>query len=334
MTDRVLTGERVVFSFHGKTLPPHVKEWLNRGLCGGIIFFGDNFESQRQFQALTSQIVEASSITPPLLMIDHEGGRVQRIVGPLLPLPSAMHLAERKSNDPDFIYRLGKRVGKGLRKLGINMNAAPVLDVLTEPSNRVIGDRALGTEPGDVTRLGIGFAKGLLAENVCPVVKHFPGHGMTREDSHETLPAVQVGWSELFPVHISPFVKAIEEGLPAVMTAHVLYEQLDKELPATLSKFILQDLLRDKIGFRGIVISDDLSMEAISGRFTLDEVARFTTLSGTDILVHCGKRDAQEGLLEALSSHYLHQDNRRSDLQELHSRIRRFRKFLLDLSSR
>lgn len=326
-------GERTIFSFRGTTLPGYMKKWLGDGLSGGIIFFRDNFESSRQFKDLLSQIVKTSRIQPPLLMVDHEGGRVQRIVGPLLPLPPARTVAERTENNPDFFFRLGQRVGKNLRRLGLNVNAAPVLDVLTEQSNRVIGDRAYGCSSRVVSRLGIGFALGLVDGKICPVVKHFPGHGMTREDSHEMLPRVDLAARELMDVHIPPFVEAVKKGLPAVMTAHVLYRKFDAHLPATLSKIVVKNILRNKIGFKGVVISDDLAMKAVSTHFSSDEIAGLTAESSTDILVHCGERDDQEELLDALSSFYGRQDFVRSGLQDIHQRTGRFRKYVLELTS-
>jgi beta-N-acetylhexosaminidase len=334
MSGPILIGERIVFSFRGNTLPSHVAKWLADGLCGGIIFFQDNFESTKQFKGLVSQIEKVSLIQPPLLVIDHEGGRVQRIEGPGLNLPPAMFLAGEKGGNQDFFFHLGKRVGKHLRKLGINVNAAPVLDVLTEPSNRVIGDRALGTSPEEVSLLGVGLAKGLLAGKTCPIVKHFPGHGMTREDSHETLPIVDMEKNDLMKIHIKPFIEAVREGLPAVMTAHILYRKLDADLPATLSKIIVKEWLRKKIGFRGVVISDDLAMKAVSSRFSFDEIARLTAKSSTDILIHCGERDSQEGLIDALLSFYSRRSFKRSGLEDIHERVGRFRKYLLELTER
>ncbi|NIO16718.1 MAG: beta-N-acetylhexosaminidase [Deltaproteobacteria bacterium] len=333
MKNPVSIGERVIFSFKGITLPQYMAKWLTGGLCGGIIFFRDNFESPNQFRSLVSQIFAAAKIAPPLLMIDHEGGRVQRITGSLLPLPSARSLAGRARNDPDFIFNLGVRVGKSLRRLGLNVNAAPVLDVLTEPLNRVIGDRSYGNSSRDVSRLGIGFARGLIEGRICPVVKHFPGHGMTREDSHETLPFVEVSPDEIMSVHAAPFVDAAKEGLPAVMTAHVLYRELDKDLPATLSKTIVKDILRTRIGFAGAVISDDLAMKAISSRFSSDEIACLTAESSTDILIHCGEKDDQEELLGSLTSFYQQKDFERSGLKDIHQRTAWFRKYVSRLSS-
>lgn len=333
MKNPVSIGERIIFSFKGKTLPQYMAKWLKGGLCGGIIFFRDNFESPTQFRYLVSEIFAAAKIDPPLLMIDHEGGRVQRITGPLLPLPSARSLAERAGDDTDFIFNLGRRVGKNLRRLGLNVNAAPVLDVLTEPLNRVIGDRSYGNSSRDVSRLGIGFARGLIEGKICPVVKHFPGHGMTREDSHETLPLVEIPPDEIMSVHAAPFVDAVKKGLPAVMTAHVLYRELDTDLPATLSKIIVKDTLRTVIGFAGAVISDDLAMKAISSRFSSDEIAFLTAESSTDILIHSGERGDQEELLGALTSFYQQKDFERSGLKDIHRRAAWFRKYVSRLAS-
>lgn len=329
-----MIGERVVCSFRGTCLPDYLKDWLSRGLCGGVIFFKDNFESPRQFHVLLSEIEDLSLIRPPLLMIDHEGGRVQRIKDHLPLLPSAMTLARDAAKEPDLLLRLGKRTGEALRNLGFNVNIAPVLDVLTEPSNRVIGDRAYGTTPQEVSMWGIGFAKGLTRGNICPVVKHFPGHGMTREDSHEVLPVVDLQRESIFETHLAPFADAVNTGLPAVMTAHVLYRDLDPDFPATLSKKIISDTLRKRLGFRGVVISDDLEMSAISKVFPPYEVALHATESSTDLLIHTGERRSQEELLDALSSVYLKKGDRDPHIPDIHRRIAEFREYISSLTSR
>jgi beta-N-acetylhexosaminidase len=327
-------GERLVFSFKGTALPAHIENWLEKGLCGGIIFFEDNFENTSQFKNLVDDIYNLSFFTPPFLMVDHEGGRVQRIRDPLTLLPPASELASRELKETGYLTELGERVGEELGSLGININLAPVLDVLTEENNRVIGDRAFGSSPEVVARFGMDFARGLLRGGVCPVVKHFPGHGMTSEDSHRLLPLVDMDLTLLEDRHVAPFVYAISKGIPAIMTAHIVYTALDPDLPATLSEKIVRLYLRDKLGFSGVVMSDDTNMKAISNNFSPEEIALLSTEATTDIIINTGSADEQEALVRALNNLYEKTPSNRETIRQIHKRVDGLRNIISALAPR
>jgi beta-N-acetylhexosaminidase len=190
---------------------------------------------------------------------------------------------------------VGAATAAELRAVGIDVNFAPVLDVDSNPANPVIGDRAFSEDPQTVAALGIAFAKGSLSRGILPVGKHFPGHGDTSADSHQELPVVQAGRQTLLRRELLPFRRAARAGIPALMTAHVMYPALDPALPATLSRKVLHDMLRERMRFRGAVISDALEMKAIADRYGIGEAAVLGVTAGCDVVLVCrGENDQAE----------------------------------------
>jgi beta-N-acetylhexosaminidase len=193
-------------------------------------------------------------------------------------------------DDPKLAEAVGRAMGRELRAVGIDLDFAPVLDVLFNPRNRVIGDRAFADNPTKVARLGLALARGLARAGVLACGKHFPGHGATTGDSHFVLPRVRGSRRALDP-GIAPFARAARAGLPAIMTAHVVYTALDPRRPATLSRAICHDLLRGRLGFRGLLFSDDLDMHAVAGRGRPGKTAVDALNAGCDMLLVCQKLD-------------------------------------------
>ncbi|HEX2720097.1 MAG TPA: glycoside hydrolase family 3 N-terminal domain-containing protein, partial [Candidatus Deferrimicrobium sp.] len=185
--------------------------------------------------------------------------------------------------------------------VGIDMNFAPVLDVDSNPRNPVIGDRAFSSDPGAAAVLGIAFAKGSLSRGILPVGKHFPGHGDTSADSHFELPVVRAGKETLLHRELLPFRRAARAGIPALMTAHVMYPALDRALPATLSRKILHDLLRKRMRFRGAILSDALEMKAIADRYGIGEAAALAVTAGCDVVLVCRGEDEQAETIDRLT---------------------------------
>jgi beta-N-acetylhexosaminidase len=196
---------------------------------------------------------------------------------------------------------VGAAIAAELRAVGIDMNFAPVLDVDSNPRNPVIGDRAFSEEPNGAAALGIAFAKGSLSRGVIPVGKHFPGHGDTSADSHKELPVVRAGKPTLLRRELLPFRRAARAGIPALMTAHVMYPALDRALPATLSRKILHDLLRERMRFRGTIISDALEMKAIADRYGLGEAAVLALTAGCDVVLVCRGEEDQAETIDRLA---------------------------------
>jgi beta-N-acetylhexosaminidase len=222
---------------------------------------------------------------PPFLAIDQEGGRVHRLAEPFSHFPAAAAIGRR--GDPELAYRAGRATATELSLLGLNLNFAPVLDVNSNTRNPVIGDRSFATTPADVIKFSEPWIRGLRDGGVIPCGKHFPGHGNTDKDSHLDLPVEKRSLEELTAVELPPFVHACRNRIEALMTAHVLYPGLDTRLPATLSAPIVTGLLREQLGYDGVVFSDDMGMKAIADHYGTDEAVSLSVAAGVDVLLYC-----------------------------------------------
>ena len=286
-----------------------------------MILLGSNLKSPPQIMDLTQTLQDFTTFPPLFIGVDQEGGRVSRLKPPFTQFPPAARVGALGSEE--LARDVGAAIGRELRAVGINVNFAPVLDVHANPENPVIGDRAFSTDPDIVARMGIAFFQGLRAAGVIATGKHFPGHGDTSTDSHVDLPVVNQPVDRLERVELYPFRRAIEAGLSILMTAHVLYPALDPELPATVSPLILTRLLRDQMQFKGVIVSDDLSMEAIAGRWPLDEAACRFFEAGGDLLLLVADVQSQQGvlngLLQAVKSNRLSEARVEISLDRIHN---------------
>lgn len=270
----VLSAEEVAF-FRGE------RPW-------GFILFKRNVETPAQVAELTAALRDAVGRPDAPVLIDQEGGRVQRMGPPHWPAyPAARRFGELFARDPDAgrrAARLGARlIAADLHACGIDVDCLPVLDVPVEGSHDVIGHRAYGIEPGVVSELGLAAAEGLMAGGVLPVVKHMPGHGRAGVDSHHALPVVDTPRETLERTDFPPF--AALAGMPLGMTAHVVYGAIDPARPATLSPLVVSEIIRGRIGFAGCLMTDDLSMKALAG--TTEEKTRAALDAGVDLVLHC-----------------------------------------------
>ena len=298
MTLKQKIGQLCMFGFDGPVPPSSLLGVLQEWGLGGVILMGSNLKSPLQVLELTRAIQELA-VGPPLFIgVDQEGGRVSRLKPPFTQFPPAARLGALGSEE--LARMVGGVIGKELRAVGINVDFAPVLDVHTNPDNPVIGDRAFAAEPDVVARMGIAFSQGLQAEGVSATGKHFPGHGDTSTDSHLDLPVVHHPKDRLARVELHPFRRAIEAGLSMLMTAHVLCPALDPALPATLSPLILTQLLRNEMAFEGIIVSDDLSMEAIAARWSVEEAACRFIEAGGDLILMANDSQSQHAILHGL----------------------------------
>ncbi len=267
----------------------------------GVIFFARNASSPEAFLALTAAISER--FPDLVLSIDHEGGRVNRLPPPFTKLPPILTCA--RAGDPGLLRRVAQAQGRELRAARIDLSYAPVLDVHSNPANPIIGDRAFGCTPEEVTHNALPYAQGLAEVGIIACGKHFPGHGDTSQDSHVDLPRVDHTVERLRSVEMAPFAAAIRQGIPMIMTAHVLYPALDPELPASLSRVVVGDWLRDALGYRGVVVTDDLEMCAVADRFGTGEAAVRAVRAGSDVLLVCNTpdraREARDALAHAIA---------------------------------
>jgi len=271
----------------GLTLSEDEQAFLRDADPFGLILFKRNVESPAQVKALTDAFRACVGRDDAAVLIDQEGGRVQRLGPPhWRAYPSALRFgqAPRTLDDRARLVRLSARLmAHDLGELGINVDCLPVLDVPVSGSHNVIGDRAYGETPESVAALGRAAAEGLLDGHVLPVIKHVPGHGRAMADSHMELPVVTAPIEALRDSDFVPFTANAD--LPAAMTAHVVYTALDPEMPATLSSRVVSEIIRGEIGFGGLLFSDDLSMRALKGSFRGRAESLFA--AGVDIALHC-----------------------------------------------
>ena len=271
----------------GLVLTDEERHFLSGALPWGLIIFKRNVRDQAQLSALTSEFRALVGRSDAPVLVDQEGGRVQRLGPPVWPAaPAAAWFDDLPCSDEEKIdlVRLSARLmGHDLRACGINVDCLPVLDVPAPGGHNVIGDRAYAADPAQVVRLGGAAAAGLLQAGVLPVMKHVPGHGRAGADSHLELPRVDASLADLDRMDFAPF-RALAH-LPMAMTAHVVYTALDPTGPATTSRKVVQEIIRHAIGFDGLLISDDLSMKALSGSFGDRAAALFA--AGVDMALHC-----------------------------------------------
>ncbi|WP_437683749.1 beta-N-acetylhexosaminidase [Sorangium sp. So ce131] len=295
----VLCGQLLVGGFDGAEPPARTLKALAEGRRGGAILFRRNVPDAASTLRLCQALAAAGGPDrPPFLGIDQEGGRVTRLPAPFLTLPTMRSLGELE--DLPLLRRAARAVAAELRAVGINLNFAPVLDVDSNPANPIIGDRAFSRDPERVAQSGVAFLEGLQGEGVLACGKHFPGHGDTALDSHLALPSIPHDRDRLERVELPPFRAASDAGLATMMTAHIVVEALDPGVPATLSRAICAGLLRDEIGFRGVLFSDDLEMAAIAAHFPIEEAATRAVRAGCDVLLICKDEDAADRAHEAL----------------------------------
>jgi beta-N-acetylhexosaminidase len=286
---RVLAGQVLVAGFTGTEAPDELLRACARDELAGVILFKRNLGSMHQIAVLVARIVEsAAQHTPLLVAVDQEGGRVARLGPPVLKLPPMRALASLR--DPALTERAAALLGRQLRALGFTMDFAPVLDVDTNPANPVIGDRSFGATPEQVIEQAYAFARGLAEAGLLACGKHFPGHGDTDLDSHLALPRLSHDRARLDRVELSPF-RAARGRLPAIMTAHVVFEALARGKPATLAREVITELLRNELGYDGAIISDDLEMKAVADHYGVEQSACLAIEAGCDTLLVCSRLD-------------------------------------------
>jgi beta-N-acetylhexosaminidase len=294
-------GRLIVTGLAGTQLDEATRQALAKGRIGGIILMGTNVASVDQVRQLTSDVRQAASQAPksfkPIICIDQEGGTVDRLRA--LPLENRIPSARELAAKPDALPGVAQAVGHYLKDMGINVDLAPVLDLDVPPYNPVVGTRSFGAAPQSVARLGRLFVQGLDSAGVRSVGKHFPGHGAVSEDSHTVLPTSHCSTEDLQRDHIAPFRELIEDRtLGAVMTAHVVYTALDRERPATLSRQVVTALLREELGFDGVVFTDSLAMGAVASSGSLGKVAVESWAAGCDVVLTTDGAWVADGILE------------------------------------
>jgi beta-N-acetylhexosaminidase len=266
----------------------------------GTILFKRNMPDAASLLALTKAL--ATRDPDCLITLDHEGGRVHRLPEPFTHFPPMLTIA--RGGDPGLLREVARAQALELRAAGFHVSYAPVLDVHTNPDNPVIGGRAFGTTPEEVVHNALPYLQGLAEGGIMGCGKHFPGHGDTQSDSHFELPRVEHDAGRLRSLEMVPFARAITQGIPMIMTAHVVYPSLDPDWPASLSETIIEGRLRRELGFTGAVVSDDLEMKAVSARWGVGDAAVRAVEAGSDLLLVCNTselvREAHAALTAAI----------------------------------
>jgi beta-N-acetylhexosaminidase len=292
-------GQLLIAGFHGHQLPVELRSLARDFGLGGVILFARNVTEPAQVAELAHESLQVSDRQPAWVSVDQEGGRVARLKAPFTEWPPMATLG--RSGDLRLTERFARALAQELRAVGVNLDFAPVLDIHTNPNNPVIGDRALAEKAAAVAQLGAAIVTALQAEQIAACGKHFPGHGDTATDSHLELPLVEHPPEQLRDREFVPFKAAIAAGVASIMTAHVLVPAFDEQRPATLSKRIVTGLLREELGFEGVIVSDDLEMKAVANAFTVPDAAVQAIAAGCDALLICsGDHEIQAAALEAL----------------------------------
>lgn len=293
-------GQMVMSGVDGYNLGDNTVRMIKDYHVGGFIILGENVKNANQLLRLVNSLKNANSKnkTPLFLSLDQEGGRIDRMPPEFKRLPTNLQIG--KIGVSRFSYAMGGILSDELNAFGFNMDFAPVLDINSNPNNPVIGDRSFGDDPDLVTRLGIQTMNGIKSGNIIPVAKHFPGHGDTSVDSHKGLPSVNSDMQRLKNFELIPFAAAVKNNADAVMVAHILLKKIDPKYPASMSKAIITDVLRGDMKFDGVVITDDMTMGAISQNYDIGDAAVVSVQAGADIVLVCHVYENELSAVNAL----------------------------------
>jgi beta-N-acetylhexosaminidase len=322
-------GQLIITGIQGCSLTDEEREFLESSDIGGVLLFSHNYESPAQLAELINSIQTARQEYPLFIAVDQEGGRVNRFTAPFTHFPSMSDIALIDS--PKLCYEIARIVSEELMACGVNVNFAPVCDVVTNQSNTVIGDRAFGSDPEIVAKFVSAMIRGYKTHSVIPCAKHFPGHGSTSKDSHHELPYVKKSLAELEELEFIPFEKAIKSRVDMVMMGHLVVDSIDQELPCTLSPNAYS-LLRKRFKFSGLIVTDDMQMGAIAKKYSTEAAAVMAIKAGADIVEYRDFPEAKaayKAIKEAIKTKEL----KNSDIQDKLNRVQNVKKtYLKDYS--
>ncbi len=320
-------GQHLVIGFEGIGVPESIRKLVRETGVGNIILFRRNLESLEQTRRMCMEIrkliLEETGL-PPLIMLDEEGGSVSRLAPFRGHIPAAAALGATK--DPEWARRMGAQIGRELRYLGINLNLAPVMDTCTNVRNIVSGNRCFSSDPEEVARFGCAFMEGVRRSGVGSCVKHFPGAGDTVTDSHLELSRTDMSEEEIRTKALLPFRAAVAQGAEAVMTAHLLVPSMVSPLvPATVSRTFLTDILRNEMGYDGVVTTDSLEMRGVSDMYSIEESTVLALKAGADIGMVCQNPEKTPGILENVRKALEEGRLNREEMDRSMARLRRLK---------
>jgi beta-N-acetylhexosaminidase len=295
-------GQQMIIGLQGLSLSNEEANFIAKNNIGGVILFKRNIESPKQVRELSAQLQDlrktASDKAPLFISVDMEGGRVHRMKPPFTQWPALSFIG--KLDSTSVAFRFAQAMGEELRSVGVNLDFAPCIDIFSNPANSVIGDRSLGGNPETVAKLGSALVRGYIKADIIPCAKHFPGHGNTLLDSHEALPIEDKSLEELEAFEMEPFKKIFRARLEMIMAAHIKYPKVDNEWPASLSETFLKTVLRERLRYRGLIITDDLDMKALTSSYDKPTIATRAIQAGANILLYCNESDSPAIALEAI----------------------------------
>ena len=322
MNTKQTIGQRIALGFSGTTVSEELRRLVTKYKAGNIILFKRNLESASQAKALCDELqelVQAETGEPAFIAIDQEGGAVVRLPPDMVSVPGAMALAA--SGKPENAALAAQITAAELWRIGVNLNLAPVLDVNCNVDNPVIGSRSFSPRPEEAAAFGCATVRAFEEAGLMCCGKHFPGHGDTSVDSHFDLPMVDLSLVELEARELIPYRAAIEAGIPAIMTSHILFPQVEPEgFPATMSAKILRGLLRERLGFKGLILSDAMEMEAIKTHYGMPSGCIEALTAGVDIIYLCHEMPEVEESLKAI---YAAHESGRFDEKEADASVER-----------
>lgn len=297
-----IIGQHLMIGLSGPALTLEEKKFIIENNVGGVVLFSRNTKDPKQLHELCTELQSLrhlmSDKAPLFIGIDMEGGRVARLKDPFTIWPPLKNIGDIDNSTLSFHF--SHCLGAELNAFGINLDFAPCVDVLTNPKNIVIGDRAVSTDFNLVAKHASALVRGLLKADVVACVKHFPGHGNTLLDSHEFLPIEDLDLERLEQIELQPFKKSFRSRVEMCMMSHILYSKIDPDFPASLSEIMIQKILRGNCRYRGLVITDDLGMKALTNKYSTEEIAIQALKAGNDILLYCNEPDAPMRAMDAL----------------------------------
>lgn len=303
MTVREKVGQFVIVGFAQNTADEQISGLITDEKVGGVILFKRNFDSFNKLYDINSKLknINKGNILPLFISVDEEGGSVSRLPNEGVKFPDAATFG--RIDDINLTEKAGSVIGRQLNSVGINLNFAPVLDILTNKNNKLLMLRSYGNDMDTVSRHGIAFTRGLISQGIIPVGKHFPGHGDTTSDSHITLPVIDADYTLLKSRELVPFINAINSGLEAIMVGHLSLPRLDgSKTPAPKSKIIINNILRDELGFQGLVLTDDIEMAGfLNDGMSLEDSVIVAFNAGVDIFIIGHTKDIQIRVLNSLA---------------------------------
>lgn len=321
-------GQLVMIGVSGKALTADEKKFIVGNNISGVTLFSRNIESPQQVRQLCAEIQslrhQMPDQAPLFIAIDMEGGRVARLKDPFTVWPPQKKLGDLDNATVSFHFT--NKMGQELKAIGINLDFSPCLDVFTNPKNTVIGDRSISTDAETVARHASALIRGFIKAEVIPCAKHFPGHGNTLIDSHEDLPIEDADRKRLEEVELVPFKRAFRSRVDLIMTAHMMFPNIDKDWPVTLSEIFLKKILREDCRYRGLVITDDLDMKALAKHYDPQLIPIRALQAGADILLYCNEPDSPPKAIESVISGIAQGQLDPKMIEGLHAKILTYKK--------